>query len=107
MINIKGNSKCVEFKLTKMVLVINIFKTTWGHTVQQHREKVHEVTININRHYNFMNVCIMPINFVDVRFLRDRELYKSIINVLVIQVNCLRCNTGICVKKSCFSRTFQ
>lgn len=85
MINIKGNSKCVEFKLTKMVLVINIFKTTWGHTVQQHREKVHEVTININRHYNRMNVCIMPINLVDVRYLRIVELNKSI-NVLLIQV---------------------
>lgn len=84
MINIKGNSKCVEFKLTKMVLVINIFKTTWGHTVQQHREKVHEVTININRHYNRMNVCIMPINLVDVRYLRIVELNKSI-NVLLIQ----------------------
>lgn len=85
MINIKGNSKCVEFKLTKMVLVINIFKTTWGHTVQQHREKVHEVTININRHYNRMNVCIMPINLVDVSYLRIVELNKSI-NVLLIQV---------------------
>lgn len=82
-------------KLTKMVLVINIFKTIWGHTVQQHREKVHKVTININRHYNLINVCIMPNNFVDVRYLRVGELNRSI-NVLLIQLYCLRCNTGIC-----------